>query len=76
MSDGPPFIAHGRQPFMDDGVEYQAVDCVRCHGTVVVATAALLVADRKSWPLCSECWRGLEADEDAHERETAWKRHG
>jgi hypothetical protein len=51
-------------PFTDDGVDYQSVGCVRCDRTVVVASAALLVADRKVWPLCSDCWRLFEVDDD------------
>lgn len=56
------------KPFVDDGVEYQEIACVRCHRTVVVATAALLVADRKSWPLCGDCWRVIESPDPVEEK--------
>lgn len=39
-----------------DGVEYSSVPCVRCHVEMVIATDALLVADRKNWPICTKCW--------------------
>jgi hypothetical protein len=45
-----------------DGVEYQSVPCVRCRTEMVVATDALLLADRKCWPLCTSCWDTLDTD--------------